>query len=98
MDGRIRTLPGVLHILGLARNLISISKMDDAGVKTMFEKGTYKIFQGAMVLLKGVQVGTLYKLLGRTISDGCNGSIVREIGVEEGKNPTVSREKTMSWH
>ena len=38
--GRIRTLPGVLHILALARNMISISKMDDAGEKTMFEKDT----------------------------------------------------------
>ena len=27
--GRIRTLPGVLHILALARNLISLSKMED---------------------------------------------------------------------
>jgi hypothetical protein len=40
-DGRIRTLPGVLHIPGLARNLIFVSKMDDAGVKTVFEKETY---------------------------------------------------------
>ena len=31
--GRIRTLLGVFHILALARNLISVSKMDDAGVK-----------------------------------------------------------------
>jgi hypothetical protein len=29
IDGRIRTLPGVLHIPGLARNLIFVSKMDD---------------------------------------------------------------------
>ena len=35
--GRIRTLPGVFHIPTLARNLISVSKMDDAGVKTVFE-------------------------------------------------------------
>jgi hypothetical protein len=30
--GRIRTLPSVLHIPRLAKNLISVSKMDDAGV------------------------------------------------------------------
>jgi hypothetical protein len=42
-----------------------------------------------MVLLKGVQIGTLYKLLGSTISDGCNSSIVPEIGAEEGKTPIV---------
>jgi len=36
IDGRIRTLLGVLHIPGLAINLIPIRKMDDAGVKTIF--------------------------------------------------------------
>jgi hypothetical protein len=33
IDERIITLPGVLHIPRLARNLIHVSKMDDAGVK-----------------------------------------------------------------
>jgi hypothetical protein len=40
IHGRIITLPGVLHIPGLARNLIFVSKMDDEGVKTIFEKET----------------------------------------------------------
>jgi hypothetical protein len=52
--GRITMLPGVMHIPGLARNLIFVSKMDDAGVKTIFEKETCRKVQGAMVLLKGV--------------------------------------------
>jgi hypothetical protein len=43
IDGRIRTLPGVLYILGLAKNLISVRKMDDAGVKTIFEKETCRM-------------------------------------------------------
>jgi hypothetical protein len=60
--GRIRTLPSVLHIPGLARNLISISKMEDVGVKTIFEKGTCRMVRGEMVLLKGVQFGNLYKM------------------------------------
>jgi hypothetical protein len=72
--------------------------MDDAGVKTIFEKETCRMVRGEMVLLKGVQIGTLYKLQGRTISDGCNSSIVPDIGVEEEKTPTVSGEKVMLWH
>jgi hypothetical protein len=52
----------------------------------------------AMVLLKGVWIGTLYKMSGRTISDGCNSSIVPDIGAEDEKNPTVSEEKVMFWH
>ena len=34
--GRIITLPGVLHIPALVGNLIFVSKMDVAGVKTVF--------------------------------------------------------------
>ena len=98
IDGRIRTLSGVLHIPGLARNLISVSKMDDAGVKTIFEKETWRMVRGAMVLLKRVQIGTMYKLQGRTINHGFNSSIVPKIGVEEEKTPTVSTEKDMLWH
>jgi hypothetical protein len=62
IDGRIRMLPGVINILGLARNLISVRKMNDAGVKTIFEKETYRTIRGSMVLLKGIPFGTLYKL------------------------------------
>eukprot|EP00253_Pinus_taeda_P015564 PITA_15564 len=41
--GRVRTILGVLHIPAIAKNMISISKLDDAGVKTMFEKDAYKM-------------------------------------------------------
>jgi hypothetical protein len=42
-DGRIRTLPGALHILKLARSLISVSKLDDIGVDIVLGKGTCKM-------------------------------------------------------
>jgi hypothetical protein len=35
-DGRKITLPNVLHIPSLEINLVSFSKMSDAGVHTMF--------------------------------------------------------------
>ena len=41
--GRVRTLLRVLHIPALARNLIYVSKLDDAGVKRVFEKDTCKM-------------------------------------------------------
>eukprot|EP00253_Pinus_taeda_P019366 PITA_19366 len=93
--GRVRTLPGVLHILELARNLISIGKMDDAGVKIVFERDTYKMVRGALVLVRGVQIGTLYKFQGSTIIDVCNSSVIPESGAE---NLVVSGEKNMLWH
>jgi hypothetical protein len=83
IDGRIRTLSGAMHTPGLDRNLIFVRKMDDAGVKTIFEKETCRMVRGAMVLLKGVKFGTLYKLQGIIISDGCNSSIIPDIGFEE---------------
>jgi hypothetical protein len=37
-------------------------------------KGTWNMVVGEMVLMRGVWCGTLYKLLGRTYTDGCNNS------------------------
>ena len=79
----------------MARNLISISKLDDAGVKIVFEKDTCKMVRGALVLMQGVWIGTLYNLQGSTVVDGCNSSVVPESGAE---NLVVSGEKTMLWH
>eukprot|EP00253_Pinus_taeda_P026489 PITA_26489 len=93
--GRVRTLPHVLNIPTLVRNLISIRKLDDAGVKTVFEKDTYKMVRGALALMRGVRTGTLYKLKASTTVDGCNSSVVPKSGVE---NIVVSGEKTMMWH
>eukprot|EP00253_Pinus_taeda_P028109 PITA_28109 len=93
--GRVRTLPGVLHIPALARNLIYVNKLDDAGVKTVFEKDTCKMVRGELVLMRGVRIRTLYKLQGSTVVDGCNSPMVPENGAE---NLVVSGEKTMLWH
>ena len=38
-DGRIRTLPRVIHIPNIEINLITVRKMDVAGVKTMCADG-----------------------------------------------------------
>ena len=57
--GRVRKLLGVLHIPALARNLVFVSKLDDAGVKIVFKKDTYKMVWGALVLMWGVRIGTM---------------------------------------
>jgi hypothetical protein len=93
MGSRIRTLPSVMQIPRLASNFSFVSKMDNVGVKIVFEKETCKMFQGAMVLLRGVWIATLYKLLGSNISDGWNSFVVPKIGEEEGKTLVVFGEK-----
>jgi hypothetical protein len=62
----------VIHILGLERNLICFSKMSDAGLHTLFHKDSCNMVRGAMVLMKGVQIVTLYKLLGSVNLNRCN--------------------------
>eukprot|EP00253_Pinus_taeda_P036710 PITA_36710 len=62
------------------------------GVKTVFEEDTCKMVRGALVLILGVQIGTLYKLQGSIVVDGCNSSMVPKNGAE---NLVVSGEKTM---
>ena len=96
--GRTKILPGVFHIPNLARNLISFSKMDDACVKTVLIKDICKMVQGAMVLMRRVHYGNLYKLLGRINIDGCNNSIVLESKNEERKFPDVFGGDNMLWH
>eukprot|EP00253_Pinus_taeda_P005611 PITA_05611 len=93
--GRVRTLLGVLHIPALARNLNYVSKLDDVGVKTVFEKDTCKMVRGTLVLMRGVQIGTLYKKQASIVVDGCNNSVVPESGAE---NLVVSGEKNILWH
>jgi hypothetical protein len=97
-DGRIRTLPGVLHIPKLSRSLISISKLDDVGVDTIFGKNTCKMVRGEMVLMRGVWCGNLYKLLGGTYTNGCNSSIVPKQINEGDKTNIVPEKKTTLWH
>jgi hypothetical protein len=93
--GRIRTLPGVLHIPKLVKSLISVSKLDDVGVDTIFEKNTCNMVRGAMVLIRGVRFGTLYKLLGSTYTNGCNISVFLEKTNKEYKTNIIPEKKTM---
>ena len=58
------------------RSLISVSKLEAAGVDTVLGKVICKMVRGAMVLMRGFWCGTLYKLVGITYTNRCNSSIV----------------------
>ena len=51
-----------------------------------------------MVFIRGVQYGTFYKLLGRTVIYGSNNTIVLESKDEERKFLDISRGDTILWH
>jgi hypothetical protein len=59
-----------------ARNPIYVDNMSDAGVHTLFQKDTCKMVKGVIVLMKRVQIGTLYKLLRNVVTTGCKNIIV----------------------
>jgi hypothetical protein len=72
--------------------------MDDAGVDIVFGKNSCKMVRGAMVLMRGVRCGTLYKLLGITYTNGCNSFVVLEQTNKEDKTNIIPEKKTMMWH
>jgi hypothetical protein len=69
--------------------------LDDAGVDTIFEKNTFNMVRGAMVLIRGVQYGTLYKVLGSTYTNGCNIYVVLQKKNKEYKTNIIPEKKTM---
>ena len=78
--------------------LISINKLDDAGVDIVFGKNTCKMVREEMVLMRVVRCGTLYKLLWSTYTNGCNSFVVLEQTNKEDKINIIPRKKTMLWH
>ena len=51
-----------------------------------------------MVLMRGVWYGTLYKILGSTIIDECNNSIVPKEGGKYEITLNAPRGKEILWH
>ncbi|KAG9441314.1 hypothetical protein H6P81_017168 [Aristolochia fimbriata] len=61
-DGGKLILKQVRHIPDLQKNLISVNKLDQEGYKITFENSSWKVSRGALTLIKGKAVGTLYPL------------------------------------
>ena len=91
-------MPGVLHIPNLARNLIYVRKMYVVGGNIVCGDGGCKMVQGSMVLIRGFQDGTLYKLLGRNIIIECNSSIVLDEGGKDDRTLSTSGGKKFIWN
>jgi hypothetical protein len=53
--------------------------MSGIGLHTLFQKDSCNMVRGAMVLMRGVNIGTLYKLLGNVDLSGCNSIVSPEI-------------------
>ena len=64
----LRTLTDVRHVPDLKKNLISLSTLKSLGCKCTSEGGVLKISHGALVIMKAHRSGTLYTLLGSTVT------------------------------
>jgi hypothetical protein len=66
-NGNHWLLHEVRHIPRLSRNLILVGKIDDEGCLVTFSDKNWKVTKGALVVAKGVKVGTLYLCTGQTV-------------------------------
>jgi hypothetical protein len=89
-DGMTRTLQNVRYILGMSRNLISLSTLDAEGFKYSGSGGVLKVSKGSLVCLVGdMNSAKLYVLRGTTL----HGSIYAVVVVTDDK-PC----ETNLWH
>uniref|UniRef100_A0A803MPC6 CCHC-type domain-containing protein n=1 Tax=Chenopodium quinoa TaxID=63459 RepID=A0A803MPC6_CHEQI len=58
----VEDLKDVMYIPKLKKSLISVSKLDKAGYKVVFERGSWRIVKGALVEAHGTLNGSLYTL------------------------------------
>ncbi|KAG8483273.1 hypothetical protein CXB51_022363 [Gossypium anomalum] len=86
-DGTIKTLSDVRYVPDLRKNLISLSILDLKGCKINIKSSGIKVSCGALVLLKGKRIGSLYILEGSTVT----GEIGRPSSVTELKSTCLER-------
>ncbi|KAG8480291.1 hypothetical protein CXB51_024793 [Gossypium anomalum] len=84
-DGMIKTLSDVRYVPDLRKNLISLSILDLKGCKINIESSGIKVSRGALVLLKGKRISSLYILEGSTVT----GEIRRPSSVTELKSTSL---------
>lgn len=86
-NGMIRTLSDVRYVHDLQKNLISLSILDLKGCKINIESSGIKVSRGALVLLKGKRIDSLYILEGYIVT----GEIGRPSSVTELKSTCLER-------
>ena len=77
-SGNQLTLEDVRYIPGIKKNLISIGQLDSTEYTAEFEKGSWKIVKGAIVVARDTKSGTLYTTAGcinmAAVAEGASGS------------------------
>ena len=87
-DGVVRVLNNVRHVPNLRKNLISLGVLDDLSYSYPSKGGIMKIIKGALMVMKGQKISTLYRLIGNTVA----GRVAVTTPVES------STDDTKLWH
>ncbi|OIT19821.1 hypothetical protein A4A49_66099, partial [Nicotiana attenuata] len=67
-NGVVRTLTDVRHVPYMKKSLISLGTLESLGCKHIGKSGVPKVSHGALVIMKARRSGTLYTLLGSTVT------------------------------
>ena len=84
-DGVVTVLSNVRHVPNLRRNLISLGVLDDLGFSYSSNGGIMKITKGALMVMKGQKVSTLYRSIGNTIAGRVAGTTLVESNTDDTK-------------
>ena len=84
----VRVLSNVRHVPDLRKNLISLGVLDDLGYSYSSKGGIMKVTKGALMVMKGQKISTLYRLIGNIVV----GRVVVTTSVES------SIDDTKLWH
>ncbi|HEX4849418.1 MAG TPA: DDE-type integrase/transposase/recombinase, partial [Puia sp.] len=104
-NGNHWLLQEVRHVPRLSRNLISAGQLTEQGCTVTFTDKNWKVSKGALVVAKGVKVGTLYLCTGHTVpstldvieeKQTSSGTVAAGLQEETGK-VAVGSETTL-WH
>jgi len=68
-DGTVRELQVVRYIPQLKKNLISVGVLEAQGLRGTLEKGVLKMFNGSLVVLKGIRCNNLYYLKNSAVTE-----------------------------
>lgn len=61
-----------MHVPGVARNLISVLKLNDLGIHVTFDKHGCILVRGNLVIARGTRKGTMFRLEATTIVNSTN--------------------------
>ncbi|BAT87454.1 hypothetical protein VIGAN_05082100 [Vigna angularis var. angularis] len=64
-NGNKLVLKEVRHVPEIRLNLISVGKLDDAGMNNQFGDGKWKLSRGSMIVARGKKEGSLYCMQGK---------------------------------